>query len=133
MITEVFATGVEDIDAAVAAARKAFNNPQWRDMDAASRGKLLLKLSELAERDAHILATIDTWDLGKPYAATSTEDVPETISVFQYYGGWADKNFGQTIETNPAKLAFTRHEPIGMLKQFFPALKFFKPCPTHGF
>ena len=113
-ITDVHAAGAEDIDMAVAAARKAFASPAWRDLDTTARGKLLLNLSRLVERDAHVLGTIDTWDNGKPYTAAMTEDIPEVISVFQYYGGWADKNFGQTIDTSPAKFAYTRHEPIGM-------------------
>jgi aldehyde dehydrogenase (NAD(P)+) len=116
VIAEVQAAGSEDIDLAVAAARKALKNPDWKDLDTAQRGKLLLKLSTLAERDAHILATIDTWDNGKPYTAAMAEDVAEVIAVFQYYGGWADKNFGQTIDTSPLKFAYTRHEPIGKLQ-----------------
>ncbi|UZP43424.1 hypothetical protein NXS19_011240 [Fusarium pseudograminearum] len=59
-ITEVQAAGEEDIGIAVKAARKAFENPEWKDLDTAQRGKLLLKLSILAERDAEILATIDS-------------------------------------------------------------------------
>lgn len=116
-IAEVQAAGEEDIDIAVKAAREALKNPEWRDLDTAQRGKLLLKLSTLAERDAEILATIDTWDNGKPYTAAMAEDAAEVIAVFQYYGGWADKNHGQMIDLNPAKWAYTRHEPVGMETQ----------------
>jgi aldehyde dehydrogenase (NAD+) len=113
VIAEVQAAGAEDIDLAVASARKALKNPEWKNLDTAQRGKLLLKLSALTERDAHTLATIDTWDNGKPYTAALAEDAAEVYSVFQYYGGWADKNFGQSIDISPAKFAYTRHEPIG--------------------
>ncbi|KAF5234316.1 hypothetical protein FAUST_7701 [Fusarium austroamericanum] len=119
-ITEVQAAGEEDIDIAVKAARKAFENPEWKDLDTAQRGKLLLKLSVLAERDAEILATIDSWDNGKPYTAAMAEDVAEVISVFQYYGGWADKNHGQMINLGPDKWAYTRHEPVGVCGQIIP-------------
>lgn len=114
VIAEVQAAQAEDIDIAVAAARKALKSPEWKDIDTSARGKLLIKLSLLAERDAHILATIDSWDNGKPYTAAMAEDAAEVIAVFQYYGGWADKNFGQTIDTSPAKFAYTRHQPIGI-------------------
>ncbi|RYP45864.1 hypothetical protein DL769_011432 [Monosporascus sp. CRB-8-3] len=111
-IAKVAAAGPEDVDVAVAAARAAFKNPAWRGLSVADRGALLYKLSELCERDKHILATIDAWDNGKPYQVALDEDLAETVAVFKYYGGWADKIYGQTIETSDAKLAYTRHEPI---------------------
>lgn len=71
------------------------------------------KLADLCERDKHILAKIDAWDNGKPYSLAEGKDLAETISTFRYYAGWADKYFGRTIETSEAKLAYTKHEPIG--------------------
>lgn len=114
VIAEVAAGGADDIDAAVKAACAAYRSPVWRDISAAERGALLWKLSELCEQNAHILATIDAWDNGKPYQQALDEDVSETISVFRYYAGWADKIYGQTIETSKEKLAYTKHEPMGM-------------------
>lgn len=115
VITKVASAEPEDIDHAVSAARKAFRSSEWRTLTSAQRGALLWKVGDLCERDAHILATIDAWDNGKPYASAKDEDVAETISVFRYYAGWADKVFGQTIETSEAKFAYTKHEPIGTL------------------
>ena len=74
---------------------------------------LLWRLGDLCEKNAHIIATIDAWDNGKPYQQALDEDVGETISVFRYYAGWADKIYGQTIETSKLKLAYTKHEPLG--------------------
>jgi aldehyde dehydrogenase (NAD+) len=51
---------------------------------------------------------------GKPYDVVLGEDVAETVSVFRYYAGWADKIYGQTIDVGNAKLAYTKHEPLGM-------------------
>jgi aldehyde dehydrogenase (NAD+) len=51
--------------------------------------------------------------LGKPYDVVLGEDVAETVSVFRYYAGWADKIYGQTIDVGNAKLAYTKHEPLG--------------------
>ncbi|KAH8644119.1 putative aldehyde dehydrogenase-like protein [Alternaria alternata] len=113
--------GSEDgIDAAVTAARTAFKSSAWRDLSAAERGQLLWKLGDLCEKNSHILATIDAWDNGKPYQQALDEDVAETISVFRYYAGWADKVYGQTIETSNAKLAYTKHEPLGVCGQIIP-------------
>lgn len=74
---------------------------------------LLWKLGDLCKRDEHILATIDAWDNGKPFDVVLGEDVAETVSVFRYYAGWADKIYGQTIDVGNAKLAYTKHEPLG--------------------
>jgi aldehyde dehydrogenase (NAD+) len=114
VIAEVAAGGEEDIDEAVKAARAAFKSSEWRDISAAERGALLWKLGDICEKNAHILATLDAWDNGKPYQQAKDEDIAETISVFRYYAGWADKVYGQTIETSSAKLAYTKHEPLGM-------------------
>lgn len=63
-ITSVYAAGADDVDLAVAAARKAFKDPSWRDMASTDRGNLMMKLSELVEKHAETLATIETWDNG---------------------------------------------------------------------
>lgn len=115
-IAQVAAAGPEDVDAAVAVARAAFKDRAWRGLSVSARGALIHRLGELVERDAHILATIDTWDNGKTYREIRDEHVTESVSVFKYYGGWADKIYGQTIETDENKLAYTMHEPLGELR-----------------
>ncbi len=117
-IASVQAASAEDVDLAVAAARKAFKT--WKDVSGSERADLLLKLSALAEKHAEILATIDTWDNGKPYNDSLTIDIAEVIQVFKYYGGWADKIYGQVINTSPAKFAYTLKEPIGVCGQIIP-------------
>lgn len=119
-ITSVYAAGPEDVDAAVEAARKAFENPSWRDIDTTERGDLLLKLSKLIEEEAETLATIETWDNGKPYQVALNEDVGEVVNCIKYYAGWADKLHGQVIETKPTKLAYTIREPLGVCGQIIP-------------
>ncbi len=73
------AAGVEDVDLAVAAARKAFKS--WKNVSGSERGDLLLKLSALVEKHAEVLATIDTWDNGKPYNDSLSIDIAEAIQV----------------------------------------------------
>lgn len=48
------------------------------------------------------------------------DDLPDTIGTFRYYGGWADKSFGQTIETSPEKFAYTLRQPFGVVGQIIP-------------
>ena len=90
----MYAADSADIDDAVKAARAAFEHPSWSDLATADRGALLYKLADLVEKNLEILATIDTWDMGKPLTATKGEDLAETISTFRYYAGWADKITG---------------------------------------
>jgi hypothetical protein len=63
-ICSVYAAGPEDVDIAVAAARKAFKNPDWRDMDTNARADLMYKFAQLIEEHRETLATIETWDNG---------------------------------------------------------------------
>jgi aldehyde dehydrogenase (NAD+) len=57
---------------------------------------------------------------GKPYSVALNEDLPETITTFRYYSGWADKVFGQTISTTHQKFAYTIRQPIGVVAQIIP-------------
>lgn len=88
-------------------------------MSGTTRGKLLTRLSDLVEENKEILATIETWDNGKAYSA-SLEDVAEVAETLRYYAGFADKIFGQVIETNSGKFAYTLREPVGVCGQIIP-------------
>ena len=57
---------------------------------------------------------------GKPYSVALAEDLGEVSSCLRYYGGWADKFFGQVINTSPAKFAYTLREPVGVCGQIIP-------------
>ncbi|KAG8162629.1 hypothetical protein KVR01_007107 [Diaporthe batatas] len=107
-IVSVEAATSEDVDKAVQAARAALNHASWRDLPATDRGKLMSRLAELMEQHRETLATIETWDNGKPY------------STLRYYAGFADKVFGQVIETTPEKFAYTIREPVGVCGQIIP-------------
>lgn len=119
-IATVQAASVEDIDKAVVAARAAFNNPEWREMANTDRGALIYKLAELCEQEKETLATLDTWDNGKPYQVALNEDMAEVVGTIRYYAGWADKIQGSTIPTSNAKFAYTLKQPIGVCAQIIP-------------
>lgn len=119
-IVSVYAASSEDVDIAVKAARAAFESPEWRDLNPATRGTLILKFADLLEKHAETIATIETWDNGKPYSAALGVDVAESINCLRYYAGWADKLDGATIDTGPAKLAYTIREPVGVCGQIIP-------------
>ncbi|EED12292.1 betaine-aldehyde dehydrogenase, putative [Talaromyces stipitatus ATCC 10500] len=119
-IISVHAASQADVDRAVTAARQALNNPSWRDLPASDRGKLLYRLADLAEENRLTLATIETWDNGKPFTVARDEDLTEVIETLRYYAGWADKVFGQVIDTTPDKFAYTLREPVGVCGQIIP-------------
>jgi len=119
-IASVYAAGPEDVDLAVAAARKAFKDPSWRDMATTERGELMYRFATLIDQHKETLATIETWDNGKPYSVSLNEDLAEVVATLKYYAGFADKIHGQVIDTTPAKLAYTIREPLGVCGQIIP-------------
>ncbi|KAK7419241.1 mitochondrial aldehyde dehydrogenase [Neonectria punicea] len=119
-ITSVEAASAEDVDTAVKAARAAFNSPAWAEISNTERGALMFKLADLIEQNKEILATLETWDNGKPYSVALDEDVGEVLMALRYYAGWADKIHGQTIPTTPQKFAYTLKQPLGVCGQIIP-------------
>ena len=111
-ICKVSAASREDVDKAVKAARTAFEG-SWRQVDATSRGNLLLKLADLIESKQEIISTIESMDSGKPFYKAMS-DIKEVFDVFRYYGGFADKNYGQTIDSGKHRLTYTIREPLGV-------------------
>jgi aldehyde dehydrogenase (NAD+) len=109
-----------DVDLAVQAARKAFEDGPWPRMSASERGRLLNKLADLIERNQEELAALEALDNGKPYRDASTADLPLTIKCYRYYAGWADKNHGKTIPVEGDYFCYTRHEPVGVVGQIIP-------------
>ncbi|KAF8073321.1 aldehyde dehydrogenase [Lyophyllum atratum] len=109
-----------DVGKAVAAAENAFQKTWGLHCPGAERGKLLHKLADLVEKQARPLAALEALNVGKSYETALGMDIPMTINIFRYYAGWADKVHGKTIETNDMKLAYTRHEPFGVVGQIVP-------------
>lgn len=72
------------------------------------------------ERDASILAGLDSLDNGKPYSDALNIDVKLAHKCFRYYGGWADKIHGKTIPIDGKYFSYTRHEPVGVVGQIIP-------------
>ena len=103
----------KDVDIAVAAARKAFNGA-WRRETPENRGKLLVKLSELFEKNADLLASVEALDNGKAFNMARNVDLPAAIGCLRYYGGWADKIEGKVVDTTPDTFNYIRKEPVSM-------------------
>ncbi|WP_249872464.1 aldehyde dehydrogenase family protein [Oceanobacillus saliphilus] len=121
IITTVPNGGVEDINLAVAAARKAFDDGPWRMMKPNERAKLLLKLADLVEENGEELAHLETLDNGAPVNVTKYYPTA-AADDFRYYAGWATKVTGQTIPVSiPGDIFnYTRKEAIGVCGQIIP-------------
>ena len=102
---------------AVAAARKAFDEGPWRQMDARERGEIMYRLADLIEAEMEELAALETLDNGKPISDSLAADLPLTIDCLRYYAGYADKIHGQTIPVRGNYFTYTKKEPVGVVGQ----------------
>ena len=119
-ICQVAEADAVDVDAAVHAAREAFEHGPWRTMNASARGRLLYRLADLIEANAEGLAQLEALDNGKPVSVARAVDVAKTVACYRYFAGWADKVHGKTIPIDGDFLCYTRHEPIGVVGQIIP-------------
>ena len=124
-ICKVALGGVEDINAAVAAAKAAFaTGSEWRSMNARDRGRLMFQLADLMEEHKAELATIESLDSGAVYTLALKTHVGMSIDVFRYMAGWCDKIEGRTIPINNARpsrnLCITKREPMGVVGLIVP-------------
>ena len=112
--------GSMDVDAAVRAARMAFEKGEWADMPVSRRGALLRRLGDLITEKAEHLATIETTDNGR-LLTEARQQVTHLPQWFHYYAGMADKMDGSVPQLNKRDLlAFTRYEPLGVIAAFTP-------------
>lgn len=118
VLAEVAEAKEEDVDRAVEAAQRAF--PAWKNMAAAERGRLLLRLADAIEADAESLALLETRDTGHPLRDTLGLDVPRTAATFRYFGGMADKFQGTVVPVEPGFLDYVIPEPLGVVGQIVP-------------
>ena len=114
VITSVHEATEKDVDIAVAAARKAFEGP-WAQVTPQERGKLLVNLANIVEKNLDLLASVEALDNGKS-VAMAKGDVGAVAGCLRYYGGWADKIEGKVIDTNPGTFSYTREEPVSLAR-----------------
>ena len=119
VIATVAAAGKDDVDAAVAAARAAFNGP-WGKMSARERGRLVSRLADRLMERADEVARLETLHNGKPIFESRQIEIPAAAECFEYYAGWADKVMGETIPVKGNHLTYTLREPLGVVAAIVP-------------
>ncbi|MGE5731223.1 MAG: aldehyde dehydrogenase family protein [Gemmatimonas sp.] len=108
-----------DIDRAVVAARRAFENSPWKDVTAQERGRILFRLAQIVRDHAAEWAELETRNNGKPIAE-SEFDIADVATCFEYYGGLATKIHGDVIPVPDNALSLALREPIGVAGQIIP-------------
>jgi aldehyde dehydrogenase (NAD+) len=119
-ITSVQEADRADVDVAVKAARKAFDEGPWRRMDPAERGKIMHRLADLIDKHGDEIAALEALDNGKPAKIARIADVPLTSNSIRYYAGWCDKIHGKTLPISGPHFAYLREEPVGVVGQIIP-------------
>ncbi len=116
----------EDIDRAVRAARKAFDDGPWGRMTPSERGRIIWRIGDLILQHVEELAQLESVDNGKPFVVAQAADVPLAADLFHYMAGWATKIEGNTINISVPYMpganfhSYTLREPVGVVGQIIP-------------
>src|SRR6185312_9366037 len=119
-IADIAACGPDDVDAAVASARAAFDAGDWSQADPADRKAVLLRLADLIEAATDELALLESVDAGRPIANCHEFDLPDTIGTIRWYAEAVDKVFGKVSPTGAGELGLIVREPIGVVGAVLP-------------
>ncbi|MEV2275305.1 aldehyde dehydrogenase [Nocardiopsis sp. NPDC049922] len=120
VLTEVADGGPAEVDAAVAAARRAFDTGPWPRLSPADRGRALVRLADLLEEHRTDLALTVSLEMGKPVTDAHAIELRAAIATFRWYGQLADKLTDEIPHTDPAALALVTREPAGVVGAVVP-------------
>jgi acyl-CoA reductase-like NAD-dependent aldehyde dehydrogenase len=109
-----------DVDAAVQAARRAFDQGPWPRMAAAERARLLWKLADLIGAHLDEMARLESVNTGKTLFDSGKVELPFAAEVFRYYAGWTTKIHGETLNLRDGAFTFTLRQPIGVVGAIVP-------------
>ena len=120
VLAEVPIAGQKDIDAAVAAARGAFQDG-WRDMAPTQRQRLIWKLGDLLDEHKDEFAVLEVLDNGKPLWEAELVDIALSIEILRYYAGWPTKIHGDVLPNSiPGMVSLRKREPVGVVAAIAP-------------
>jgi acyl-CoA reductase-like NAD-dependent aldehyde dehydrogenase len=109
-----------DIDLAVAAARKAFDEGPWPRMSPHERGRMVWRLGELIQQNLDEMAKLESLCTGKTMFDSGKVEIPFAAEVFRYYAGWATKIHGETLQLRDTAFTFTLRHPVGVVAAIVP-------------
>ena len=114
-IAQIAATDAEDVDRAVAAARRAFEAGLWSRMAPNARREVLLRFADLITDNQDELAALETIDMGKPIADSTSIDIPGAASCIAWYGEAIDKIYDEVAPTPHDQIGLVTREPVGVV------------------
>lgn len=119
-IADVAESSRADLDAAVLAARKAFDAGKWSGMAPSRRAKIIYKMAQLISERSEELIALEVRDNGKAIS-TAKGELGAIVECFEFYAGAATKNYGETLASPiPTILASTYREPLGVVGAIVP-------------
>jgi gamma-glutamyl-gamma-aminobutyraldehyde dehydrogenase len=119
-LAEMSAGTVEDIDRAVAAAKKAFRSGVWSRMAPRERMEVLYRFADLVDEHAEQLAVLETLDMGKPISSVIAEDLPAVIATIRFMAECIDKIEGAVTNTDDDAIHLILREPLGVVGAISP-------------
>jgi len=120
VLAQVAACGAEDVDEAVRAARRAFDEGVWRHKHPRERKEVMLRLCQLIADHQHELAVMESIDSGKPIRDCENIDIPDTILTLQWHAELVDKLYDQATPSGVGALSVVVREPIGVVGAVLP-------------
>lgn len=120
VLTRVAECDAEDVDLAVAAGRRAFEDGRWSRMAPGDRKAVMLKLADLIRDNLAEMALLDSLDMGKTITDATTVDAPGAAHFFQWYAEAIDKIYGEIAPTGFGDLALVRRVPLGVVGAVVP-------------
>lgn len=120
VVTTVAEASTDDVDAAVAAAREAFERGPWPRLSGRERARVLQRTAELVRAHAEELTALESVDVGKPVSLCRAVDVATVVEEYEYYAGLAQTIEGTTMRTPLPAFAYTVREPIGVVAAITP-------------
>ncbi len=120
VLTQVARGAEADVDAAVQAARAAFEDRRWAGKPPAARKRILIKFAELIQAHGDELALTETLDMGKPVKYAKGVDVHSAANCIRWYGEAVDKVYDEIAPTADTALALITREPVGVVGVIVP-------------
>ena len=118
VMCEIARSNAADVERALDAAHAA--KAAWGKTSTTERGKMLEKIAQRIEENLQMLATIETWDNGKPIRETMAADMPLAVDHFRYFAGVIRAQEGSISEIDESTVAYHYHEPLGVIGLIIP-------------
>ncbi len=118
VLCQIARSDAQDVEKALDAAHAA--RAAWGRTSTTERGRILERIAQRIEDNLELLATVETWDNGKPIRETTAADLPLAVDHFRYFGGVIRAQEGGISEIDATTVAYHYHEPLGVVGQIIP-------------